>query len=426
MTTYKIVGGNPLSGTVTPAPNKNSILPLICAATLTSEPVTFTNVPKSASVRTLLRIFRKLGGKVAYLEDNKVRLNGATINSTNIPADLAKKERSSIMFLGPLLSRFGKAAIEDAGGCTLGNRPVDTLITGLKELGAVTQKDDIYNLTTKGLKGTDVWQLEASVTGTENLVLAAVLADGETEIYNAACEPHVQDVCNFLNSIGAKITGIGTNLIKVRGVEKLTGGEWEIIPDYIDIGGLIVAAAITGGEITINTAIPEHMGHILMFYQKLNLKYDIIGDKIHIPANQNLKALTNLKGDIDKIPAQPWPTGFPADLIPQALVLAIMAKGSINIMNNMYETQLQFVNELIQMKAKVTLSNPTQAITFGPSKLKGTTLAAPAIIQCAHAMALAAFAAEGETIITNADSIKRRYPHFVESMRALGGDITEI
>jgi len=426
MTTYKITGGNPISGTITPIPNKNAILPLICAAILTTEPITFSNVPKISSVRTLLRMFRKIGGKVAYLKGNKIRLDGSTINTTDLPADLAMKERSSIMFLGPLLARFGSANVADAGGCTLGNRPVDTLINGLKELGAKTDPNNIYKLEAKQLKGTRVWQLAASVTGTENLILASVLAKGTTEIYNAACEPHVQDLCNFLNSIGAKISGIGTNLLIIKGVEKLTGGEWSVIADHLDIGGLIVAAAITGGELTIKDAIPKHMEHILMFYKKLNLKYEIQGEDIYIPTKQKLKALTNLKGDIDKITAQPWPTGFPVDLLPQTLILAIMAEGSINILNNMYETQLLFVDELKKLQAKVTLSNSMHAITFGPSKLVGTQLKAPTIIRSAYALALAAFAAEGETILTNADTIRRGYPNFVEIMRSLGGNIEEI
>lgn len=425
MKSLTITGGKPLSGIITPLPNKNSILPLICAAVLTTKPVTFHNVPKSSAVRTLVKIFRHLGGKVSYLSDNRLRLNGENINKYTIPADLAQKERSSLMFLGPLLARFGKAKVEDAGGCTLGNRPVDTLINGLKELGAKTSKNDIYNLQSKKLKGKRIWQLEASVTGTENLILAAVFANGTTEIYNAACEPHVQDLCNFLNSIGAKITGIGTNLIIIEGVKELTKGEWTVIPDHIDIGGLIVAAAITGGELRIKNAIPTYMEHILMFYKKLNLKYKIDGEDIIIPAKQKLIAKPNLKGQTDNIKAQPWPTGFPADLIPQVLVLSMMAEGTMNIMNNMYETQLLFVSELQKMKANVTLADPTKAITFGPSKLKGATVTAPLIIQCAHAMALAAFAAKGTTKINNTQSINRRFPDFVEKMKSLGAQIKE-
>lgn len=424
MANYIINGGNKISGTVTPMPNKNAILPLICAALLTDEDVTFSNVPMSSAVRTLLRIFKELGGKVSYLKDGRVRLNASTINSHEIPKDLATKERSSLMFLGPLLARMGKAELLDSGGCKLGTRPVDTLIQGLRELGAKVDKNNIYKLEAKKLQGTKIWQLEASVTGTENLIITAVLAEGTTEIYNAACEPHVQDLCNFLNAIGADISGIGTNRLIIRGVEKLVGGEWSVIPDHIDIGGLIVAAAITGGELRIENAIPEHMEHILMFYEKLNLKVKVEGDDIIVPGNQKLIAHPNIKGDTDKISAQPWPTGFPADLIPQVLVLSAMAEGSINIINSMYETQLVFVDDLKRMNAKVVLANPSHAISFGPSKLKGIVISAPPVLQSAHALALAALASKGQTKILNADIITRRFPNFDEVMNSLGADIS--
>lgn len=426
MSTYTIVGGTPISGTVTPMPNKNSIVALIPAAVLADEPVIFSNVPMSTSVRVMLRIFRKLGGKVSYLKDGSVKLDASTIHNTLVDKELAKKERASIMFLGPLVARFGEAEFGQSGGCKLGNRPVDTLLNGLVDLGAKIDPENIFHVTTNGLKGNDsIWQLESSVTGTENLIIASVKAEGRTVIYNAACEPHVQDLCNFLNSIGADIRGVGTNRLEINGVTKLRGGEWRVISDFVDIGGLIVAAAITGGELTIKDAIPEHMKHILMFYEKINLKYEINGDEIHIPAKQKLECKNNIKGDMDKINAQPWPTGFPADLIPQALVLASSATGNIKIQNMMYETQLNFVDTLNKMRAKIALTSPNQAITFGPSKFKGAVVSAPDILQAAHAVALAAFAAEGETKILNADIIDRRYPEFVQTFKKLGAKIIQ-
>lgn len=251
MSTIKIQGGYPLKGTVTPMPNKNSILKLIPAAILLDEPVVFHNVPKSTSVRILLQIFKQLGGKVAYLKDNSIKLDGRPMRSSAIDEDLAMKERSSFMFLGPLLSRFSKASIRDGGGCKLGNRPLDTMFQGMSILGVEIDKADGYKLSTKGLKGKEVWQLEASVTGTENLILAAVKAKGTTIIYNAACEPHTQDLCNFLVSVGAKIQGVGSNRLIIEGVESLSGGEWTVINDHIDIGGLMVTAAVTNGELLI-------------------------------------------------------------------------------------------------------------------------------------------------------------------------------
>jgi UDP-N-acetylglucosamine 1-carboxyvinyltransferase len=425
MSTFIIKGGNKIEGTVEPLPNKNSIVALIPAAVLADGPILFKNVPKSTTVGVMLRIFKKLGGGVEYMKGDKVRLDPTTIDSFYIDKEEAKKERASLMFLGSLLSKFGEAELGQSGGCKLGNRPIDTLLQGLTELGGQIDPDNIYHVTApNGPQGNEnIWQLETSVTGTENLIIAAVKAQGKTVIYNAACEPHVQDLCNFLNSIGADISGIGTNKLIINGVEKLTGGEWSVIPDFVDIGGLIVAAAITGGELRIKNAIPNHMQQILGFYEKVSLKYEIDGEDIIIPADQNLHCKTNIKGDMDKIMAQTWPTAFPVDLIPQALVLASKASGNIRIQNMMYETQLVFVDTLNKMQGKVALTSPNQAITFGPSDYKGAIVSAPVVLQSAHAIALAAFSAEGTTKIKNANIISRRYPDFIDKFKALGADI---
>ncbi len=426
MNTLKIEGGYPISGEITPIPNKNSILAIIPACMLTNETITLTNVPKSSSVRIMLRIYKKLGGEVSYPKGDTIKLNSRNIHSFVIDKELSKKERASLMFLAPLLARFGQAEVDDAQGCKLGNRPIDTLISGLIEMGAKTDNSNIYKLSTKGLKGDKtIWQLEASVTGTENLVLAAVLAQGKTVIYNAACEPHVQDMCNFLKSIGAQIEGIGTNKLTINGVKKLKGGEWKIIPDHIDIGGLVVAAAITDGNLRIKDAIPDHMQQILKYYEKINLNYKIEGQDIVIPSGQKLECKTNLKGNMDKIPAYPWPVGFPVDLIPQVLVLAAKAPGNIRIMQNMYESQFLFVYELIKLGVNVELGDTTKAITFGPSKFKAGFVVAPSIIQGAHSLILAALAAEGTTTIENTQPLNRRYPELIDSLRSLGARITK-
>lgn len=426
MSTIKIQGGYPIKGTVTPMPNKNSILKLIPAAVLADEPVIFHNVPKSTSVRYLLQIFKQLGGKVGYLPDNSIRLDGSTIHTSAIDETLAMKERSSFIFLGPLVSRFGKASIRDGGGCKLGNRPLDTLFQGLRGLGVKIDKEDGYKISTSGLKGKEIWLLEASVTGTENLVLAAVKASGTTIIYNAACEPHTQDLCNFLVSIGAKIEGIGTNRLTIEGVEKLGGGEWTVIPDHIDIGGLIVAAAITNGELLIKDAIPHHMTQIINNYKKLNLKVEVRDNDIFVPSGQELFAKPNFKGDMDKIKDEVWP-GFPVDLIPEALVLALKSKGNIRVYSNMYEVQLiELFAELYKMKANMTLTNPNQIITFGPSNFQGTQVNASTILQCTYAMFLAGLCAQGTTIIENADIIYRRFPEIIQTFKSLGARIEKI
>lgn len=426
MSSIKIQGGYSLKGTVKPMPNKNSILKIIPAAILAEGPVLIHNVPKSTSVRILIQIFKDLGGKVSYPKEGSIRLDGTTIRTSAVNEELAMKERSSFMFLGPLISRFGDSSIKDGGGCKLGNRPLDTMFKGLEDLGVEIDKGDGYKLKTKGLVGNTVWLLEASVTGTENLVLAAVKAKGTTTIYNAACEPHTQDLCNFLNSIGARIQGIGTNKLVIEGVEYLTGGEWTIIADHIDVGGLIVTAAVTGGELLIKNAIPEHMTQIINNFAKLNLKVEVRDKDIFVPGNQELIAHPNIKGDIDKIKDEPWP-GFPVDLIPQALILALKAKGNIRVYSNMYEVQLiELFAELFKMNSKMMLTNPNQIVTFGPTTFKGTRVNASTILQCTHALILAGLAAEGTTIVNDADIIYRRFPEIIPTLKKLGAKIEEI
>jgi UDP-N-acetylglucosamine 1-carboxyvinyltransferase len=419
-----INGGKPLRGTVTPVANKNSILKIIPACILTDEDVTLHNVPKSSSVTVMLQVFKQLGGEVTYHRDGSITLNASSINKSSINEDLANKERATFMFLGPLLARFGKAEISDPGGCKLGNRPLDAMFQGLKALGVNLDKEDGYKLSTNGLKGcTDIWLIEASVTGTENLILAAVKAKGQTMIYGAACEPHTQDLCNFLVSLGAKISGIGTNRLTIDGVESLSGGQWTIIPDHIDIGGWIVAAAVTGGELLIKNAIPHHMTQVLNYFEKLNLKVEIRGEDIFVPAKQNLICNPNIRGDIDRIFDQPWP-GFPVDLIPQALVLATKAKGSAIISSRMYETQLFFIEELQRMKATIIMADPHRVIVMGPAHYKGNTISAPNILQSTHALLLASLSAEGKTTLLNADMLFRRYPGILETLQGLGADVS--
>lgn len=426
MVSYEIHGGIPLKGKVKAAGNKNSILKLIPACILASEPVTLHNVPKSSAVRVLLRIFKSLGGKVGYLKGTSIKLDSSGIKKYTIPDDLAMKERASFMFLGPLLARFKKAEISSAGGCKLGNRPLDTMFQGLEAQGVKIDQKEGYKMSTRGLCGNDnVWLMEASVTGTENLILASVKAKGKTVIYNAACEPHTQDLCNFLVMLGARIEGIGTNRLTIHGVEKLQGGEWTVIPDHIDIGGLIVAAAITGGEVLIQDAIPQHMTQILNYFAKINLRVEIQGEDIFVPKEQKLNCKKNVKGNIDKIQDQPWP-GFPVDLIPQAVVLAACAKGSIRVYGVMYETQLNFVEELLKMKADLVLANPHEVVTSGPSKLEGAIVEAPSVLQGAHALVLAGLSASGKTIIKNAEIIFRRYPDLLERLKGLGARIGKV
>ncbi|MBD3329363.1 UDP-N-acetylglucosamine 1-carboxyvinyltransferase [Candidatus Dojkabacteria bacterium] len=425
MATLKIEGGHPISGEITPLPNKNSILKLIPACVIANDIITLRNVPKSTSVRTLLRVFKELGGKVSYLKNNVVKLDPRPINSWRIPDDLASKERASLMFLGPLVARFGKAEIAKSGGCKLGNRPLDTMFQGLSALGIEIEQNDSYKLVTKGLKGNEkIWLMEASVTGTENLIIAATLAKGKTIIYNAACEPHTQDLCKFLNALGAQISGIGSNRLVIEGVEELKGGtDWTVMNDHLDVGGLIAIAAITNGELLIKDAVPEHMTQILNYFSKLNLAVEIRGDDIFVPSNQDLVCKRNVKGNIDKIMDQPWP-GFPTDLLPQTLVLALKAKGTIKIFSNMYEEKLMFYRDLQKMHGEIILASPHLAIPFGPTEFRGAKITAPPALRETYSLIMAALAAKGETIIKNADAVFRGYPDVIEKLSNLGAKIT--
>lgn len=424
MSNLIIQGGYQLKGEIYPVPNKNSILPIICACVLVEGPVNIKNVPLTTSVRTLINIFEQLGGSAQYLDNNEIILDSTKINSYKLDSDLAGKERASLMFLGGLTSRFGKAETYSPGGCKLGTRPVDTLLQGLKELGAIISgnKEFIINAP-NGLVGNDnIILLEASVTGTENLIIAAVKAEGRTIIYNAASEPHVQDMCNFLVACGAKIDGIGTNKLIIDGVQKLSATEWTIISEHIDIGSLIVATCLTHGEVMIHNAIPSHMKSILQHYGKLNLRYKWEGESLLIPSDQDLKCLPNAKGDMDKIIDYPWPN-YPADLIPQAIVLACAIPGNMRIHSTMYETQLFFIEELNKLNGKAYLANPHTVVTMGPSQFRSGTVTAPSIIQCAQALALVGFATEGETKILNFDPIIRRDPDLVGRYTSLGAKL---
>ncbi len=427
MKTILVKGGSTLNGTVTPVPNKNSVIKIIPAIILADEPVILHNVPNTSSVNIFIEVFKQLGGKVEKIGDNSYRFDSSSINSYKIDDKLADKERATFVFLGPLLSRFGKAEINNPGGCKLGNRPLDTLFQGLQSMNVTVSKENYYRLETTKLKPLlePIWLLEASVTGTENLILAAVKAKGTTIIYNAACEPHTQELCRFLNSIGAKIEGISTNKLIITGVDRLKGGEWTIEPDHIDVGGWIVAAAITRGELRIKNTKPQNLTQILNYFSKLNLNYQIDADDILVPSSQNLICRKNIRGDIDKIQDQPWP-GFPVDLIPQAIALAIQAESSIKIYSNMYESQLYFVEELQKLGASIIIAHPHMVITFGPSKLKGTKVQSPNIIQCAHSILISALTANGDTIIENIDPLYRRYPDLIQKLVSLGAQIYEI
>jgi len=365
-----------------------------------------------------------LGATVHYFNGgNSIKITCDEINSNLIPADISQKARATLVFLGPLYARFRKTGIGETGGCKLGNRPIDTHFDNFKKLGAdVEYKNGGYTISGGAKEDVFIWQDEPSVTATENLILASVLGSRTITVYNAACEPHTQDLCNMLTQMGADISGIGTNQVVIHGVKQLHGVEYTPIVEHLDVGTYIAAAAITNGEITIKHAIPQHMGQILTMYDRLGVKVEIKGDSIYVAKNQLLKIKNDIRGNINKIDAQAWP-GFPVDLLPIAIVLATQADGSIILHNKLYENGMFFINELIKMKANILLTDTRQAITLGKSRLKGTSVKSPDIIQAAVALFIAALAAEGTTTLENVESIERRYPDIVGIYRKLGAKI---
>ncbi|MEI7579676.1 MAG: UDP-N-acetylglucosamine 1-carboxyvinyltransferase [bacterium] len=428
MSAFKIIGGIPLKGIVAPVPNKNSILKLIPAALLTDEPVIIHNVPMSTDVRLMLKIVKQLGGEVIYHENGtSIEIIAQNLNTFEIDPELSQKAKASVMFMAPLLHRFGKAYMPIPGGCKLGTRPLDAFIENMVQLGATYKREKGYYLEAKKLQGKKIWSWFPSVTGTENLIMLASLTPGTTEIYNAAAEPHTQDLCNMLVAMGAQIEGIGTNRVIVQGVEKLHGVTWKVIPDHLDIAAYIAAAALTKGEITIKNAIPDQMQMILQVFEKIGIRTQTINNTdIFVPANQELECQLTTRGDILEIFALPWP-GLPQDLIQIIIVTALKAKGSLILNNSFQEYGMFWIEELVKLKAKVIMADPFRLITFGPTNYKGARLFAPNIIQASMALFLAALAAEGETILEDrSEALSRRYPDLVAKYSGLGAKIEEI
>lgn len=424
MKTLRIVGGKPLHGTVEPISNKNSVIKLIVAAGLTDETVSLHKVPKTTDVRVLFKIWRTLGAKVSYgrvLGD--VKINCANVKSNEIPFELFSKIKASMLFIAPMLHRFGSVKIPFPGGCKLGYRRLDQFFESITQLGAKYEvRDDGIYIEKAKMKNKKVWMTYPSVTATENLILAMVLAEGKGSIYNAACEPHTQDLCNMLVAMGAKIEGIGSNQLQIKGVEKLMGIEWTPIAEHLDIGAYIVAAAMTGGEVRIKNAIPEHMEMIRMMYERLGVKYQVEGKDILVPAKQKMEVGSDVQGNHQYVEANPWPN-FPTDLFPILTVLAASCKGETFVFNKMDELQLMFTNDLVPMGMKTFVGGTQRLLVYGPTKWKGARVHAPYIIQATMAMFLAALAAEGETIIYGADSLLRRYPDLVEKYQSLGAEV---
>ncbi|MCL2126762.1 MAG: UDP-N-acetylglucosamine 1-carboxyvinyltransferase [Treponema sp.] len=421
MSEYLIDGGIPLNGTVRASGNKNAALPCIAAALLTDEPVILRNVPEIEDVQVMFEIYAALGGKVESLEPNAFRLQSVNITGSAIPAEQARKIRASILFAGPLLARTGKVILPPPGGDIIGRRRLDTHFLALTELGAKVKTNDAFTFSAKSLKGADIFLDEASVTGTENAVMAAVLAKGKTILTNAAGEPHVQDLCRMLVSMGAQIEGIGSNILAVTGVKKLSGCDFTIGADFMEVGSFIGLAAATGGDLHIEGARPQDLRPAKIAFGKLGISWAHEGTVIHVPKNQQREVNCDLGGMIPKIDDAPWP-GFPPDLTSIVTVVATQVRGTVLIHEKMFESRMFFVDKLIAMGARIVLCDPHRAVVSGPAKLHGSELISPDV-RAGMALLIAALCAEGRSVIRNVYQIERGYERLVDRLSALGARI---
>lgn len=431
---FEIRGGKKLSGEITPQGAKNEALQILCAVLLTEDEVRISNIPDIKDVNKLIDILQDFNVKVTKNGKGDYTFKADEVNFDYIKSQEFKKDgaklRGSVMILGPMLARFGEAYLPTPGGDKIGRRRLDTHFQGFVELGAEFTYDEeeaYYSLRAKELKGKFILLEEASVTGTANIVMAAVLAKGKTSIYNAACEPYLQQLCKMLNRMGANITGIGSNLLTVEGVEKLHGTDHRMLPDMVEIGSWIGLAAMTKSEITIKDVNWNELGVIPNTFRKLGIELEQRGDDIYIPSQENYKIQKFIDGSILTVSDAPWP-GFTPDLLSIILVVATQAKGSVLIHQKMFESRLFFVDKLIDMGAQIILCDPHRATVIGMNQetpLRGTTLVSPDI-RAGNALLIAALSAEGKSIIQNIEQIDRGYENIDERLRAIGADIRRI
>lgn len=420
---YVISGGNPINGTIQAKGNKNAALPCLAATLLTAEDVTLRNVPDIEDVHVIAEILRALGMKAEQdpQNPNEWHLNGTGLNSSTISEEMAGKIRASILLAGPLLARTGEVTLPPPGGDVIGRRRLDTHFLALVGLGAHAETDGIFHLRASRLRGAELFLDEASVTATENAVMAAVTAQGDTVIENAASEPHVQDLCHMLNQMGASITGIGSNILRITGVERLHGTDYTLGADFMEVGSFIGLAAVTRGELTINGADPKQLKMTRIAFGKLGITWEESETAIHVPATQALQVVSDLGGMIPKIDDSPWP-GFPPDLTSIVTVVATQVSGTVLIHEKMFESRMFFVDKLIGMGARIVLCDPHRAVVSGPAQLSGSTLTSPDV-RAGMAMVIAALCARGESVIHNVYQIERGYEDLTERLRQVGARI---
>ena len=434
MSSFRIKGGQRLKGEIIPQGAKNEALQILCATLLTSESITVHNIPDILDVNKLIELLGDLGCRVEKLDQHSYRFTAASIDTKHLETDSYRKKasalRGSVMLLGPILARFGKASIPKPGGDKIGRRRLDTHFIGFQNLGAKFNFDSessLFHIDASELRGSYMLLDEASVTGTANIVMAAVLAKGTTTIYYAACEPYLQQLCAMLNRMGAKISGIGSNLLTIEGVSKLHGTDHTLLPDMIEIGSFIGLAALTQSEITIKNCRIDMLGIIPETFRKLGIKMEFRGDDIFIPTQEHIEIENFIDGSILAVSDSPWP-GFTPDLISVVLVVATQAKGTVLIHQKMFESRLFFVDKLIDMGAQIILCDPHRATVTGLDRkypLRGIKMASPDI-RAGVALLIAALSATGESEISNAEQIDRGYQDIEGRLKKLGAEIQRI
>lgn len=423
MNHYRIEGSYPIRGRIRASGNKNAALPCIAATLLTDEPVVLRNIPDIEDVHVMLEILSELGATVEKLPEHGTwKVTTHDITTSEVPLELARRIRASILLAGPLLARTGQVQLPPPGGDVIGRRRLDTHFLALSALGAQVEIDGVFNLTANKLVGVEIFLDEASVTATENAIMAAVLAEGRTIIQNAASEPHVQDLCRMLNAMGAKVTGIGSNILTITGVSRLQGCEFKIGSDFMEVGSFIGLAAVTRGELIIEDATPGNLKMTRLAFAKLGIHWERDGEDIRVPSGQALRVVPDMGGMIPKIDDAPWP-GFPPDLTSIITVVATQVEGTVLIHEKMFDARMFFVDKLIGMGARIVLCDPHRAVVSGPSRLSGSEMTSPDV-RAGMAMVIAAICAEGTSIIHNVYQIERGYEDLVGRLQQLGAQIS--
>jgi UDP-N-acetylglucosamine 1-carboxyvinyltransferase len=427
MEKFIVQGGRPLSGVISPSGNKNAVLPILAATLLTDETVVFENVPRILDVEAMLKLLESVGSHITWEGEDRLAVTTHLPSDKTITLDkiYAGEIRASILFAGPLIARGKNVVFPPPGGDVIGRRRLDTHFYALESLGATVKTDNRgFTVLSGDLDGTTLFLDEPSVTATENAIMASVFTSGGVVISNAASEPHVQDLIRFLNSIGARISGIGSNLLTIGSVEALSGGRWRIIGDHIEVGSFIALAAVTGGEVTIQNAEVRHLNMIRYYFSKLGIKMEFRDNEVYVPGNQRLKIENDHFGEIPTIYDAPWP-GFPTDLTSIAVVAATQAEGTVLIFEKMFNGRLFFVDKLSAMGARIVLCDPHRVVVAGVSKLFGTELVSPDI-RAGMALLIASLCAEGESIIHNIGQIDRGYLNLEKRLGVLGAKIQRV